>query len=50
MIKNILITGSNGQLGSEIRELSGNSKHQSFFTDVAELGITDKSAVENFVL
>lgn len=49
MIKNILITGSNGQLGSEIRELSGNSKHQFFFTDVAELDITDKLAVESFV-
>lgn len=48
MIKNILITGSNGQLGSEIRELSGNTKHQFFFTDVAELDITDKSAIKKF--
>ncbi len=49
MTKNILITGSNGQLGSEIRELAVNSKQQFFFTDVAELDITDKSAVESFV-
>lgn len=47
---NILITGSNGQLGNEIRVISENySQHQFFFTDVAELDITDLSAIENFV-
>jgi len=46
----ILITGSNGQLGSEIRELSKNDSSNFFFyTDVAELDITDKSAVNNFI-
>ena len=49
MTKNILITGSNGQLGSEIRVLSEDSKHRFFFTDVSELDITDKSAVDSFV-
>lgn len=49
MSKNILITGSNGQLGSEIKQLSVTSKHRFFFTDVAELDITDKSAVEGFI-
>src|SRR5690554_1991609 len=46
----ILVTGSNGQLGSEIRELTmdDNSNHY-FYTDVAELDITDKSAVSQFV-
>ena len=49
MNKNILITGSNGQLGSEIGVLSKTSRHSFFFTDVAELDITDKSAVDIFV-
>ncbi|MGC3978881.1 MAG: dTDP-4-dehydrorhamnose reductase [Paludibacteraceae bacterium] len=47
---NILITGSNGQLGNEIRILSLNyPQHQFFFTDVAELDITDVLAIENFI-
>lgn len=49
MIKNILITGSNGQLGNEIRVLSETSKANFFFTDVAELDITDKTAVDDFI-
>lgn len=49
MSENILITGSNGQLGSEIRQLSEKSNHRFFFTDVAELDITDKSAIERFI-
>ena len=47
---NILITGSNGQLGNEMRVLSvAHPKHRYFFTDVAELDITDLSAVTAFV-
>jgi dTDP-4-dehydrorhamnose reductase len=53
---NILITGSNGQLGNEVRVLSAlHPKHQYFFTDVVEtagvvvLDITDRSAVSAFV-
>ena len=42
---NILITGSNGQLGSALRRLGGVSPHNYFCTDVAELDITDASAV-----
>lgn len=49
MTKNILITGSNGQLGSEMRVLSEKSSHQFFFTDVAELDITDKASIMQFV-
>jgi len=42
----ILVTGSNGQLGSEIRELAGTYPSWRFlFTDVAELDITDALAV-----
>lgn len=47
---NILVTGANGQLGNEMRVLSeGHPKHQYFFTDIAELDITDKAAVSDFV-
>ena len=47
---NILVTGANGQLGNEMRVLSAeHPKHTYFFTDIAELDITDKAAVGNFV-
>lgn len=47
---NILITGANGQLGNEMRVLSAvHPKHTYFFTDIAELDITDKAAVFAFV-
>ena len=42
---NILITGSNGQLGSALRRLGGVSPHNYFCTDVAELDITNAAAV-----
>ncbi len=52
----ILITGSNGQLGNEMKVLSKeHGKHQYFFTDVIQaddtylLDITDKAAVSAFV-
>ena len=46
---NILVTGSEGQLGRELKVLS--SKYQGFtifFTDVNELDITDNSALKAF--
>lgn len=47
---NILITGANGQLGNEMRVLSAdNGQHRWFFTDVAELDITDREAIRSFV-
>jgi len=47
---NILVTGSNGQLGSEIRALSNRSLLNSFFfTDINELDITQKNGIEIFV-
>ena len=49
MIENILVTGANGQLGTELRMVSKNSDDRYFFTDVAELDITNQDAVENFV-
>ena len=47
---NILITGCNGQLGSEMRLLEEVYPHHQFFnTDVAELDITDPDAITDFV-
>lgn len=53
---NILITGSKGQLGNEMRVLSAaHPKHRYFFTDVVDsddvhvLDITDRKAVSAFV-
>ncbi|MBR7182687.1 MAG: dTDP-4-dehydrorhamnose reductase [Alistipes sp.] len=46
---NILITGANGQLGNEMRKVSAVSPNNYIFTDVAELDITDKVAVLDFV-
>lgn len=46
---NILVTGANGQLGSEMRIVSQKSTDRYFFTDVAELDITDADAVEKMV-
>ncbi len=45
MNKHILVTGSNGQLGSELKILLPDA----VFTDSAELDITDLTAVINFV-
>lgn len=46
---NILVTGSNGQLGNEIRALGATSPNRYIFTDVAELNIADADAVNEFV-
>lgn len=45
----ILVTGANGQLGNEMRRLGAVSPNEYLFTDVAELDITDKAAVAEFV-
>ena len=50
---NILVTGTSGQLGSELHYLSENKKElcegwSFFFTDRKTLDITNKSDVENF--
>lgn len=46
---NILVTGAGGQLGSELRKIGFSPLDEVFFTDVAELDITDRKAVENYV-
>lgn len=47
---NILITGCNGQLGSELRRLAPRHPQHTFhFTDVQELDITDADAVRAFI-
>ncbi len=46
--KRILVTGANGQLGSEMRRLGMASPNEYIFTDVAELDITDGAAVKSF--
>ena len=49
MVK-ILVTGANGQLGSEIRKISGEYSGMGFaFTDVAELDITNPEKVAGFL-
>ena len=49
-MKNILVTGANGQLGNEMRVLSAEHKeYDYFFTDVAELDICNEQAVMAFI-
>lgn len=45
---NILVTGSNGQVGSEIRELSSEYKYKFFFTDRNSIDITCKDSIRDF--
>ncbi|MEJ2594975.1 MAG: dTDP-4-dehydrorhamnose reductase [bacterium] len=47
---NILVTGSNGQLGSEIRELAKEySQYHFTFTDIDELDLTNYKNLEDFL-
>lgn len=45
----ILVTGANGQLGSEVRVAAKSSPDCYIFTDVAELDITDRDAIAEFI-
>lgn len=46
----ILVTGSNGQLGNEMRVLAQSyPNHTYFFTDVEDLDITNRAAVADFI-
>ena len=50
MTKRVLITGANGQLGHEMRNvLDGDDRFEAIFTDVAELDICDAEAVNRAV-
>lgn len=50
MTKRVLITGANGQLGHETRNvLNGDDRFEAIFTDVAELDICDAEAVNRAV-
>ena len=46
---NILVTGSSGQLGSELQELASSYKYNFYFTDRNSLDIADKNQIELFV-
>ena len=45
---NILVTGTNGQVGSEIRELSSKYEYKFFFTDRNSIDITCKDSIRDF--
>jgi len=45
---NILVTGSNGQVGSEIREISKDYNYNFFFTTRDNLDISNKDDIRNF--
>jgi dTDP-4-dehydrorhamnose reductase len=45
----VLVTGANGQLGSEIRALSSRYPYQYIFTDVQELDITNFADVRQII-
>ena len=50
-MKNILITGANGQLGNEMRVVSAEQEQLTYhFTDVAELDICDIEAIGRYVV
>jgi dTDP-4-dehydrorhamnose reductase len=48
-MNNILVTGANGQLGSEIRELSCEYKNNYFFTDRVELDISNEQVLKDYI-
>ena len=45
---NILVTGSMGQLGSEIKELASNYNYNFFFTTRDDIDITSKDSIKEF--
>lgn len=44
----ILVTGANGQLGSELKDLSKLSSHQFQFTDIDELNLLNEKEVKDY--
>lgn len=47
---NILVTGSNGQLGSELRKIGFSLLDEVFYTDVADLDISNCADVKKYVI
>jgi dTDP-4-dehydrorhamnose reductase len=47
---NILVTGSNGQLGSEIKGFSSNYNYKFYFTISKDLNILNHQEVRNFII
>lgn len=48
-MKKILVTGANGQLGSELKDILGANNEQVLYTDVAQLDITKLDLVRAFI-
>ena len=49
-MKNVLVTGGNGQLGNSVKKIATKYPNYRFiFTDVPEVDITDLSCLENLV-
>jgi dTDP-4-dehydrorhamnose reductase len=49
-MNNILVTGSNGQLGNELRVLASDYKAYNFiFTDIGELDVTDADKIAKYI-
>ncbi|MGL6179066.1 MAG: dTDP-4-dehydrorhamnose reductase [Tannerellaceae bacterium] len=48
-MKKILVTGANGQLGSELKDILGANNEQVVYTDVAQLDITKLDLVRAFI-
>jgi len=49
IMTNILVTGSKGQVGSELQFLSKNYEYNFFFTDRSTLDITNKEEIQSFI-
>ncbi len=49
MKRKILVTGANGQLGCEIRDLAPSRGDQFFFTDIDELDLSSKSDANSYL-
>lgn len=48
-MKSILVTGSNGQLGNELKKIAAiNKKHEFTFIDIEEVNLLDKAQVDSF--
>ncbi len=49
-MNNILVTGANGQVGSEIRELSSHYQYKFYFTDKKQLDITNLQDIRTYII